>query len=804
MPEKYQQVSTQTAANLRSIAESLSAKGLSRLSLPEIDAVIELTSKVIPAGNVPGMILSGLARLPGRKPPLNKMHQDINSIFRGIEQLFDQAVYGALFVGPASIIWGYQNLLKLSGKDPEESFPEGVWQFYADYALREDTARHSNETHGFDTLLQQHHIQLSEIDRLTAWVMASMTCLAQFDALLENEWRERVSLAILRELTSTLSDSEYYLEYLNDWQRQRPYHRDVDAAGLTYTQYRRAKFDRFLEGLLASLPATIYTEYETRLSATIEKDLPAYQRQLSILAYLAPGPYAEVRTPFPLTQAKIGIIYKDQYYLVPVCVPGTNQPLDVLTIRSQISSLFTSPQPGAVQLTPIAQIKRSALPNILDKLSSKLSSELKELKLAPILLHVASRLQGLPLAEIRSAERGIGDHALTIFDTGNTFVFDQSHIFFDGTWGAAFAEIMTNEALSWANYLNLLPPAQPTNEILYANLEFKFSYADLKLIRKAPRISAEAYAESDEVNLKTCQSLRKLFKQRNDLLQLTINDLLVLYRSIHATTYQPSPALKIRLEKLNTENQSLSGSIGQLLNDSRKLNPAILIPIDASQRTPKDRIYPLNVEIPLQELDLISLHAQALKALSEYETGKGDRSKSYAEFQRIQQIYLASLAGFGTILKKAKEIAIQGESSSVGAIKMLALFSPPIQRMLDKLPERFELLNNLLKGTEVFSNIGAVAPSSTLTRFITAKDDNKQKQLAWGVLTDANGVMHISLRDFRPHVVVLLENGYRDLANFIAQDYLNSYTSGLNFFVRDLMRITIASRETRTKPGKNQ
>jgi len=500
MPEKYQQVSTQTAANLRSIAASISVKGLSRLSLPEIDAVIELTSKVIPAGNVPGMILSGLARLPGRKPPLNKMHQDINSIFRGIEQLFDQAVYGALFVGPASIIWGYQNLLKLAGKDPEESFPEGVWQFYADYALREDTARHSNETHGFDTSLQQHHIQLSDVDRLTAWVMASITCLTQFDALLENEWREKVSIAILRELISSLSGSERYLEHLGSWQRQRPYRRDSEAVGLTYTQYRQSRFDRFIKDILSPLPASIRLEFETRFSAAIEKDLPAYQKQLSILAYLDPGPYAEIRTPFPLSQAKIGIIYQDQYYLVPVCIPETDQPLDVLTVRSQIASLLNSPQPGVVQLAPIAQLKRSALPNILGRLSSSLSSELKELRFAPILLHVAPRLQGLPLAMIRNTERGIGDHGLTIFDTGNTFVFDQSHIFFDGTWGAAFAEIMTNEALSWASYLNLLPPVQPLNEILYTNLKFNFTYTDLKLIRKAPRISSEAYAESDEVN----------------------------------------------------------------------------------------------------------------------------------------------------------------------------------------------------------------------------------------------------------------------------------------------------------------
>ena len=179
----YQRATTQTAANLRSVAKSLSSRGISRLSLPEVDAVIELTSKVIPAGNVPGMILTGLARLPGNKPPLQKMHQDITSLFRGVEHIRDQAVYSTFFAGPAAIIWGYQNLLKLAGKNPSEAFPEGIWQFYADYSLREDTARHANETHGFDTLLQDHGIKLNQADRLTAWVMAASVCLHQYEAL---------------------------------------------------------------------------------------------------------------------------------------------------------------------------------------------------------------------------------------------------------------------------------------------------------------------------------------------------------------------------------------------------------------------------------------------------------------------------------------------------------------------------------------------------------------------------------------------------------------------------------------------
>jgi len=103
----------------------------------------------------------------------------------------------------------------------------------------------------------------------------------------------------------------------------------------------------------------------------------------------------------------------------------------------------------------------------------------------------------------------------------------------------------------------------------------------------------------------------------------------------------------------------------------------------------------------------------------------------------------------------------------------------------------------MLKGREVFSNVGAVVRTSTLTRFITAKDDNTQKQLAWGVMTDAKGIMRIHLRDFRPHVAALLAVGRKDLANMITQDYLDAYAEGFNAYIYDLSQITLASKETR-------
>jgi hypothetical protein len=231
-------------------------------------------------------------------------------------------------------------------------------------------------------------------------------------------------------------------------------------------------------------------------------------------------------------------------------------------------------------------------------------------------------------------------------------------------------------------------------------------------------------------------------------------------------------------------------------------NPAILIPVDASLRDPRERLYPMTFEVPLAELDLLELHRRCLKTLSAYKTAKGDRTAHYAAFDEIQRYYLAALAGFGEVMSVAKEIAIEGESVSVGSIKLLAHIPTPLQRLLELIPSQFDLLNDIIKGREVFSNLGAVHPNSTLTRFITAKDDNEKKQLAWGVVTDAAGVMRISLRDFRPHVAHLHAIGRQGLANHIVQDYLDAYARGLNDYIQELHKITLSSRETRFKIEK--
>ena len=799
---RYLDASIKTSTSLKTIAQSVMVRDLSRLSLPEIEALSDLVARVIPAGNVPGVILSGLARLSERIPPPQMVYRDVNLLLRGVEQTLDKAVYLAFFAGPAAAILGYQNLLRLAGKNPEESFPDGTWQFYVEYALRDDTARHANETHGFDTTLGQHRIRLSPVDRATAWTMAAIYCLHQYCALLENEWRERVYARLLREATAGQPDAIRYAALYRDWEMQRPYRRGADAgAREDYAAYRRARYDRFLERAIRELPDSVRRHWLEQVHAAESHELPAYLRQMSILAYLDPGLYQEARTPIPLEQAHIAVIQRGQYYLVPACVPGTCQPADVMTVRAQVAAMMSSPPAPPVSLIPLAETKRAALPGLRARMDRRLLQDLDLLRLAPIVLNCDPRLHHLPLSELRRAERGAGGHPLTILHTDRTTIFDQSHIFFDGAWGAALAEIMTNEALSWAMYLNTLPLAQPDGPrprlLSLQNLP-------LELIRHAPHVT-EVGVETDRIDLRAILSLRKFLKQRHNTLQLTVNDLLVLYRAIHALTYQADPILLVELRGLASQDATRQAALMALeaMDSSKQVNPAILIPIDGSQRSPRDRLYPMTFEVPIADLDLIRLHDQVIAALDAYTTGTGNPTAAYAEFDHLQRVYLATLAGFGMLLARSKDMAMRGESASVGSIKLLAHMPSPLQQLLDKVPGQFDVLNDIVKGREVFSNVGAVARTSTLTRFITAKDDNEKKTLAWGVITDASGALRLSLRDFRPHVALLQAAGHDKLATRIAQDTVDTFAKGLNRFVRDLQRIVLTRHQTPLKCSRS-
>lgn len=785
----FQNAFTTTRDDLKSIARSRQIRELSSLSLPEIDKVVELVSRTAPAGNVPGMLLNGLARLPGRQaPPPKEIKRDLNLLFRGVEQTLDIAIYGAFFAGPAAVISAYQMILKLAGKDSESAFPNGTWQFYVDYALRDDSARHANETHGFDTTLNQHKLHLNQIDRMTAWVMAAMHTLHHYDTLLENEWRERVYTYILQEVTQELSNHAHFASLYRKWEHQRPYARGIDVQPADdYPTYRRKKFDGFIEQEMAELPRPIKKRWIAQVQER-KAELEAYKAQMTILSYLEPGSYGETHQPIERPHLKIGIIYKDRYYLLPATDPQTGAPPAVTAVRQQLTDLVKHPATHpADSLIPLTRVKRAAVPKVRQRLSETTRTELKRLREAPLLLNFDQRPQTLPLAEIRAAERGVGDHPLTIFDTGKTFVFDQSHIYFDGAWGASLAEMMNNEALAWAVYLHTLPPPTGRGERPYS-LQITFSDKEQKQITAAPQVSASVAAETTAVKLQQILLVRQLFKQRSDLLNLTVNDLLILYRALHVTHYQPSEALTLKLRKLceNSPTREAGKAALDALNEIREINPVILVPIDASLRRPRERLFPMTFEVPLADLNLTSLHEEAVAAVSALQAGQDGAQE---QFDKIQTEYLAVLAGLGQLSTSAKQVAVAGKSNSVETIKLLANFPKPLQGLLASIPDQFEVLNDMVKGREVISNVGAVVKSSTLTRFITAKDDNERKTLCWGIMTDAKGTLTITLRDFRPHVHLLTQAGEQKVAQQMTADYLTAYAHGLNHFMRELRLI---------------
>jgi hypothetical protein len=184
--------------------------------------------------------------------------------------------------------------------------------------------------------------------------------------------------------------------------------------------------------------------------------------------------------------------------------------------------------------------------------------------------------------------------------------------------------------------------------------------------------------------------------------------------------------------------------------------------------------------------DVLALLTAAVRA------DQANPKKAFGEFEQRRAEYLRSLGGFGELLAKYREIALRGESSSTQSIKMLAHLPPAIQQLFTSIPSKFDVMNEVIKGEEVLSNIGRVSKGSSLRRFITAKDDNELKTLCWGVLTDDRDMVHLSLRDFRPHVKLLHECGMAKLAQQVIQEYLDAYINGFMHYLDELNRITVA------------
>src|SRR5262249_8358632 len=111
---------------------------------------------------------------------------------------------------------------------------------------------------------------------------------------------------------------------------------------------------------------------------------------------------------------------------------------------------------------------------------------------------------------------------------------------------------------------------------------------------------------------------------------------------------------------------------------------------------------------------------------------------------------ISNLRAFSYILAANKSVAIRGESLNIAILKRISHLPLGLQRLLNAIPEQIPMLNEVIKGDEVYSNVGRVAKESTIRRFMSAKDDGNTKELVWGVMTDDSNRLIVTMRDFRP------------------------------------------------------
>ena len=441
----------------------------------------------------------------------------------------------------------------------------------------------------------------------------------------------------------------------------------------------------------------------------------------------------------------------------------------------------------------LAESPRSLQPQLREKLPAAARAELAALRRAPIILNWDAQPYELPLAYIRRGRRGIGDHALTICRTDRSVIFDQSHIFFDGAWGMAVAEVMTGNAIHWYRRVMDHPAAPPG--LTLAPLALRCP-PKVEALAQPHRQPVEASAESGEVDTRGLGKLRKRLRQRG--VSLTVNDLLLLYRFFHAADYRPSPPLYQALQDFrsradSSEARAALQSIVDTLARLQETNPALLIPMDAGNVSPQERIFPTTFRNPLVEIeDRLDAVREQYRIFHAYTPPDGDTvelSPGWENFDPVRREFLAYLQAFGELLDALKAVTMRGESFNTATLRLLAHLPTSMQHLLDQIPQRIGVLNDIIKGNEVFSNVGRVAPGASLTRFASAKDDGVSKELVWGILTDDQGQMWISLRDFRPFVPLLLSLGETALADLLTQDYLDGYAQGFNRFVAELSDI---------------
>jgi hypothetical protein len=778
------------------------------------------------SGSLYGLIRSGLTLIRSRRI---RARSGRDSRALSMSAIGDQILYVLLVAIPAVVLTAYQTIrYRLTGEP--SGFPLGTWQFYLQFGLREDLAHHTNETIGYE---QNRPAEATDLDDLTAWIMTVIQFLWGYEDLMGVVWDEWVTLRLVAEAANEydLGQESLFKNILRQWEIARPYSAPLNG---TYADVRRGAFEQFITPRLNALPHNVRNAVSAQFQTLAASRRDNFEKQMSLLNRTVPGQYMDTIEPIPLWDAWIGLVLGGQYHLISVvarddngvpvaygpggkrwaikvvngvpCSPSgeklvlhgvqlfrqTDQEwmgyLDMASasyVKGQIKTILntvnTDLAPGnrAVDVL-LAEAPRRDQRHLRRLLPQKTQASIKMLTRTPIIVNWDTKARDASLAQLRRSQRGIGDHALTIMRADKSMIFDQSHIFFDGTWAMAMAEVLTTAAVQWCKRcITIAPGEAPALKPL--RLEGSPSFINAALPRQQ---TSAVSAETTIYDISLIFQLRDMLAKTGT--RLTVNDLLVITRIFHAAHYRPSAAVQPKIDAYRNAAQSPAekkaiSAIEHSIQRGRLRNPALLIPVDASIVEPHERIFPITFRNLADSLvwvwDDTWESYQAYRKIEPPDTPEGVAALKAFALKRT--FLIGNLRAFSYILAANKTVAMRGESINIAVLQHISHLPVWMQYFLNAIPEQLPVLNEIIKGDEVYSNVGRVAKGSSITRFMSAKDDGNTKMLVWGVMTDDNNRLIVTMRDFRPHVRPLIEAGSLDLAQALAQDYVVSYTADL-------------------------
>ena len=778
------------------------------------------------SGTLAGLIRSGLMLVRARRirPRSGRMPGSLL-----LSAIGDYILYAVLIAIPAVILTLYQTLrYRLTGEP--QGFPLGTWQFYLQFGLREDLAHHTNETIGY---YQNRPPEATELDDLTAWIMTVIQFLWGYEDLMGVIWDEWVTLRLVAEAATEagLGKESLFSNILRQWEIARPYSAPLNG---TYADVRRGAFEGFITSRLNALPHHFRNAVSARFQSLAAARRDNFEKQMSLLNRTVAGQYLDSIEPIPLWDAWIGLVSGGQYHLISVvarddngvpvaygpggkrwaikivngvpCSPSGEKLvlhgvqlfrqddqewmgyLDMASASSVKGQLKSVLHAASAELAPgsravdvlLAEAPRPDQRRLRRLLPQKTQASVRLLSHTPIIVNWDAQSRSASLAQLRRAQRGIGDHALTIMRADTSMIFDQSHIFFDGTWAMAMAEVLTTAAVQWCKRCITIAPGEAP-QLKPLRLEGSQAFINAALPRQqVPEVSAET----------TIYDISAIFQLRDMLLKadtrLTVNDLLIITRIFHAAHYKPSAAVQPKINAFRDAARSAAErkaviAIDHSLQRGRLTNPALLIPVDASFVEPHERIFPITFRNTADSLvwvwDETWEAYQAYRRIDPPDTPEGIAALKAFALKRTRLI--GHLREFSYVLAANKEVAMRGESINVSVLQHISHLPIWLQYFLNFIPEQLPVLNEIIKGDEVYSNVGRVAKGSSITRFMSAKDDGNTKVLVWGIMSDDNNRLIVTMRDFRPHVKSLIDAGNLGLAQSLAQDYVVSYTADL-------------------------